>query len=587
LTSNSDSSPISPAHCEGESAPAKLQHELSWELDAIVRALFDASPIVAFVKDEGSKYVYVNAPCAEFIGKARSEIIGQTDETVFPEATARLNKQNDRHVLLTGDAMRSIDTGVGPDGTTREWSSLKFPFTLPSGARYVGGLVTDVTEQRRAHRTVTESQRRLKAALEAGYDAFYALEAIRGDDGHVDDFVYLDLNRNGERMLGRSRWEVVNHPMRTVHTESIRENLLAKFTRVLETRTPLEEEYPVDDSVNGTRWFRHQVVPLGDGIAVTTREVTAQKWAEATAREHTRVLENALGGIAFIADQGYFTYSNVEFCRTFGMAAEDLDGHSWGVIIASEDSEKFASALNSSPIDGRVEIECQGRRADGTPLYLRCMLIEVIGNTGSAGHYLFADDITEKRRYEAMLEEQNRQLTEARAELQAANARLQELATTDGLTGLRNRREFEDRLAQHVQAANRYGHSLSMIMMDVDRFKLYNDAYGHPAGDEVLRQVASILSDKARAFDVVGRYGGEEFAVLLPETDLEGAIVVAERYRVAFEEADWRHRSVTASFGCAQLGPETGSAEALVQAADDAMYQSKQAGRNRVTPLPG
>lgn len=563
-----------------------MQHEFSWELDAIVRALFDASPIVAFVKDEGSKYVYVNAACVEVIGKDRSKIIGHTDEEIFPEPSARLNKQNDRHVLLTGDAMRSIDTMPSPDGTPREWSSVKFPFTLPSGARYVGGLVSDVTDQRRAHRTVTESQRRLKAALEAGYDAFFALEAIRGEDGHVDDFVYLDLNRNGERMLGRSRWEVVNHPMRAVLSETLRVSLLEKFTRVLETRTPLEEEYPIDDGVNGTRWFRHQVVPLGDGIAVTTREVTAQKWAETTAREHTRVLENALGGIAFIADQGYFTYSNVEFCRMFGVASEDLDGNPWEVIVAEVDREKFADSLASNPVDGRAEIECQGRRADGTLLYLRCMLIEVIGNTGGAGHYLFAEDITEKRRYEAMLEEQNRQLTAARADLQAANARLQELATTDGLTGLRNRREFQDRLTQHVQAANRYGHSLSMIMMDVDRFKLYNDAYGHPAGDDVLRQVSAILSEKARAFDVVARYGGEEFAILLPETDLDGAIVVAERYRLAFEEATWQYRPITASFGCAQLGPALGTAEALVQAADEALYQSKQAGRNRVTPSP-
>jgi len=564
----------------------KSQHEISWELDAIVRALFDASPIVAFVKDEGSKYVYANKACEDLLARDRSEIVGRTDEGVFPEEAARQNRQNDRHVLLTGDAMRSVDTIPNSDGVPREWSCYKFPFTLPSGARYVGGLAVDVTEQRRAHRTVTDSQRRLKAALEAGYDAFYALDAIRGEDGHVDDFVFLDLNRNGERMLGRSRWEVVSHSMSAVMSETVRQLLLTKFTRVLETRTPLEEEYPIEDRTNGIRWFRHQVVPLGDGIAVTTREVTAQKWAETTAREHTRVLENALGGIAFIADQGYFTYANAEFCRMFGLTSEDLDGHSWGVVIAPENSELFANALLASSSDGRIEIECKGRRADGTVLYLRCMLIQVIGTTGIAGHYMFADDITDKRRYEEMLETQNRQLMEARAELQAANARLQELATTDGLTGLRNRREFQDRLTQQVQAANRYGHSLSMIMMDVDRFKLYNDAYGHPAGDGVLRQVAKILGDKARAFDVVARYGGEEFAILLPETDLAGAVVLAERYRVAFEETDWIHRSVTASFGCAQLVGDIDTADKLVQAADEALYLSKQSGRNRVSPAP-
>ena len=163
---------------------------------------------------------------------------------------------------------------------------------------------------------------------------------------------------------------------------------------------------------------------------------------------------------------------------------------------------------------------------------------------------------------------------------------LQSLAQTDGLTGIPNHRAFQEFLEQRFTEAKRYAQPLALVLVDVDHFKQYNDTFGHPAGDEVLRQVAQILKYLARDADFVARYGGEEFAIALPFTNLEGAVQVAERLRRAIEEAEWRHRPVTASFGVATLQPWMTSRQQLIEAADRALYRAKAAGRNCVCTEP-
>jgi diguanylate cyclase (GGDEF)-like protein len=164
--------------------------------------------------------------------------------------------------------------------------------------------------------------------------------------------------------------------------------------------------------------------------------------------------------------------------------------------------------------------------------------------------------------------------------LEEANAQLQRLASTDPLTALTNRRTFDEMLTHEAVRASRGMGPLSLILLDVDHFKSFNDTFGHPAGDDVLRQIASAMSGCCRTTDVPARIGGEEFAVLLPGTGTEGAEVLAERIRQAIEAGPWPLRPVTASFGIATLGP-TGP-QSLIEAADRALYQAKHTGRNRI-----
>jgi diguanylate cyclase (GGDEF)-like protein len=174
-------------------------------------------------------------------------------------------------------------------------------------------------------------------------------------------------------------------------------------------------------------------------------------------------------------------------------------------------------------------------------------------------------------------------LLHVRERSRRAIRRLAAMATTDGLTELGNRRRFETALGQCFALAVRHGTPLSVVMVDVDGFKSYNDAFGHAAGDEVLCTIARQLLSSTRPCDLVARYGGEEFAIVLPDADAAAAVECAERLRVAIESFAWPLRPVTASFGVATRIPPIGDLATLVEEADRALYASKRSGRNRVT----
>jgi diguanylate cyclase (GGDEF)-like protein len=169
-----------------------------------------------------------------------------------------------------------------------------------------------------------------------------------------------------------------------------------------------------------------------------------------------------------------------------------------------------------------------------------------------------------------------------RMTLQEKVGEFAQLSITDPLTGLLNRRYIEARLAEEINRSGRTGEPLSCLMLDVDEFKSYNDRFGHPAGDNALRIIGSILKDTVRGADVAARYGGEEFSVLLPETTSVEAAVIADRIRRRVEETEFPKRKVTVSIGVATRSEDVRTADELVNAADKALYKAKESGRNRI-----
>jgi diguanylate cyclase (GGDEF)-like protein len=180
------------------------------------------------------------------------------------------------------------------------------------------------------------------------------------------------------------------------------------------------------------------------------------------------------------------------------------------------------------------------------------------------------------------LREGRRELDAINETLRHKNEELERLSVTDGLTGLRNHRFLMQRIKEEGVRSNRNERGFAVLMADVDHFKSYNDTFGHPAGDEVLKKVAAILRDSTRAMDCAARYGGEEFAVVMPETTAERALQVAERIRARVAAEKFKGRQITLSIGVAEFPRDAEVPETILAVADGALYEAKREGRDRV-----
>lgn len=265
-------------------------------------------------------------------------------------------------------------------------------------------------------------------------------------------------------------------------------------------------------------------------------------------------------------------------------------------VIQSGEGIITANALDS--IDTTSVFELQIRSVICVPLISRGEILGAVYVENRSISNLFKEEDLELLEYfaaqaavsieNALLNQELEARVEARnTELAHANAKLQKLAITDALTGVFNRRHFFRLAERELARAQRYGDSLSTLMLDLDHFKRINDHYGHLVGDRVLQVVAQCVQDNIREFDILGRYGGEEFALILPNTDISGAYEIANRIReiIASQviQTGQEEVSITASLGVAHLIEISDtSIEELLDYADQALYAAKKAGRNRV-----
>ncbi|MDQ2891066.1 MAG: diguanylate cyclase [Gemmatimonadota bacterium] len=281
------------------------------------------------------------------------------------------------------------------------------------------------------------------------------------------------------------------------------------------------------------------------------------------------------------------------------------------LVDEAEDGEQALERVYSSPKPDLILLDVMMPKIDGMEVVRRLKsdaalpFIPVIMQTALdstesmvQGLDAGADDYIAKpinfreldARVKSLLRIQSLQasLAQRERELSAANAQLQVLSSTDALTGVANRRSLEERLHEMWEYSQRLHEPLSLVMCDIDHFKRVNDEYGHPVGDAVLQQFAQVIQAEAREIDRVGRYGGEEFVLLLPGTVLDAAVTFAERIRERVESREFAYgegKSLHRTMSCGVAAwphPLISDQEALIRAADEALYVAKEAGRNRV-----
>ncbi len=367
--------------------------------------------------------------------------------------------------------------------------------------------------------------------------------------------------------------------------------LFAAEQRLLTRREPQVafEEVLVDGN-GAERWFFTAKVPLhaanGDmiGISGVTRDITGDRQLRQDLIDSRNTLSYALAemsdGLAMFDRQGNILLCNEQYSASFpytshlrraGANLRDVLGE----VVRTREQLSIPAGDEAGWID-RIVANLQSESEEEVNLFDGRWLQIRTRPTNEGKTLVVVTDVT--------------RLKQAELALHSAADQLKHLVRTDGLTSLLNRRAFDEAMDTEIARSARSAGPMSLLLIDVDRFKAYNDEYGHPAGDDALRLVAEQLRGALkRPADMAARYGGEEFAAILPDTDEDGAYLVAEAFRRSLADVKLLHRGsergfLTASVGVATYMPDNlnRSAAEIIQVADEALYSAKAAGRDRV-----
>ncbi|MET3926822.1 diguanylate cyclase [Devosia sp. 2618] len=423
----------------------------------------------------------------------------------------------------------------------------------------------------------------LAAALSQAPDYAYVKDR-HGRFSAVNDAVVGLYGRSSPaEMIGKTDFDV-SPPERA-------QTVFEAERRIIETGVPQValEEF-VKDSKGVTRWYVTSKVPLyapnGDaiGMAGVTRDITADKQMREDLIESRNTLSYALAemsdGLAMFDATGRIELSNEQYRASFPYTGHlrQPGAHMRDILRAVIETGEQVTAPKSRVEGWMTHIIANLHRESEEEVNLfNGRWLQVRTRPTSKGKTLVVvTDVT--------------RLKQTELDLQDASDKLKYLVRTDALTGLYNRRAFDDAVETEVSRSSRTGTPMSLLLIDVDRFKAYNDHYGHPAGDDCLRRVGEYLSAGLhRPADMEARYGGEEFVAILPDTDEDGAYLVAEGFRKSLAAGRIPHLASERGYVTASVGVATYTADNLhrsvreiIQAADEALYSAKAAGRDRV-----
>ncbi|SFL09058.1 PAS domain S-box-containing protein/diguanylate cyclase (GGDEF) domain-containing protein [Paenibacillus sp. 1_12] len=440
--------------------------------------------------------------------------------------------------------------------------------------KYFISQIVDISKIKLAEKEISDLNDKNKNILDNISDAFYSLD-------EEWRFVYMNkeaekhLGKKNEELKGKLLWQEVPKLDKTVYGSYFRNSLNQK------TKVQFEEYMPASEE-SDEKWIETHIYPTKEGLSVYFHDVTMRKLTEEKLKGSEawfRMLADySTDMITRYTPKGKCTYAS-PVCRTLlGFQPEELIG-SWGdSLLHPDDSPRISSIYKDIVSSQQINtFSFRVRKKDGSYIWFETTCQTILDKRGRISEIIAVSrDITERKVSELKMQE--------------ANDLLMRLSMTDGLTGIANRRCFDETLEREWGVAARYGQPISLLLCDIDFFKSYNDTYGHQGGDACLQLVAhSLKRSLKRPNDLAARYGGEEFSIVLPNTNKNGASKVAETIKQWVQDLQIPHLTskvssfVTISIGTATLVPSAQSSiNKLIECTDKSLYLAKQGGRNKV-----
>jgi diguanylate cyclase (GGDEF)-like protein/PAS domain S-box-containing protein len=548
--------------------------------EARYRGLVEEQSEMVSLATPGGELLFVNGAYAALFARPPREVVGTNLFDYIPEGPRERVADLFRRLRRLGQSVETENQVILPSGETRwiAWTNRAIAAT-DGRVTTIHSVGRDIERRVAAERRLRESEARYRLLAENSSD-MVMLVRCDGRRLYASPACRKLLGFEPEEMLGIATEDAV-HPDDLV---KIRECLANSGPR----RTTLS--YRMRRKDESFVWVEASTQQVAEergpaSLLVVVRDIeqrveTERRMAESEAAY--RLLAENSSDMVFRLDANLSRQYISPACREIlGYEPSELIGRRPVEACHPDDQQHVARAMGAL-LAGEVSAQTfvnRRQHRDGRWVWMEANVRSV--RDPATGAFLgligASRDISQRKAIEEQLAQ--------------ANRRLEVLAAEDALTGLANRRAFDDALAREYRRALRENHQIAVIMIDVDCFKLFNDCYGHPAGDACLRRVAAAIADSIhRAGDLAARYGGEEFAVVLPNTDENGGAEVAERIRAAVRALALRHATadagiVTVSAGVASMRSRDRAQgrEIILADADSALYASKNGGRDRVT----
>ena len=534
--------------------------------EAFNRSIVEVIPDLIIRVNAKGEMLDIIASSDDKLAVPRSEAAGKNIADILSKEDAARAARAIEEALRT-DSLQTMEYQLEmPSG--KRWFEGRFQ---PSGKQEIVALIRDITERKTAERELRESEERFSQL--AGLSRTWAWEV---------DFegLYTYVDKIAEQVIGYRPGELVGKKyFYDLHPEAQREEFKTAGLQIVRSGGELAHfENPVVGKDGRILWFSTSGIPLlgtdgnvlgyrGWDVDITEQRQVALALSESEARFRT-LFEQSWDAIYVGTPEGIIVDVNQSWLDIFGYSRDELS-HITVLDLYADPSDR-SQFLRRIAREGHVQDEVRYKKKDGTVFDCeRTVVVRTDARGRAIAYQGIFRDVSQRNRDRAELER---------------------LARFDTLTSLLNRRVILDKADEWIVQTRRYKGKLSVVMLDIDHFKQVNDRYGHQVGDHVLAETASQVQRSMRQTDFVGRYGGEEFLLVLPQTDAAGAAIIAERARVILQEtampdAGGGTFGITASFGVAEWH-DGDNVDALVGCADAALYRAKEAGRNRVEVAP-